>query len=545
MDSQQLRAILWLRWRLTRNQWRRSRGLGAIVAAALGILSIVGGLLAFAGGLSGGYYAGAAASPAPLLILSITIGGVFVFMWFMGTLVDLQRSEIVDVPRLLMLPTGLAQVFAINYVASHAAPSIVLAVPAMLGLALGAAASRAPDMLLLFPLGLSLIFCTTAWTYYLQGRVAAWMTDPRRRRFVVTGLSLVLVVGGQIPNLLIRVLHEPQAWLNGVLEAIGWPGGGLATAALLSGIGAVALWRAYRHTVRFYVGDGELRAPAGPPSLPPPPGAAGAPPRSLRLVERRVPLLSEGASAVATATLRSLSRAPEAALAFGVSAFIACVFGVTMLFRIRDGFAATFAPLALDGAMTFATLMQVPFVCNQFGFDRDGFRSLLLGPVDRRAILVGKNVIAMALGAATCAPLLGLTAVVLRPDPLVTASAVLQLAAMLLIAVTVGNALSIVVPYRVAAGGLRASNLPPASWLAILACHLFFPVLFAPALAPSIVFLLMQRAGAVRPAAIDMGLSAVVAAAAAALYAVTLPHLAELLRERETVVLSRVTAEHE
>ena len=38
--------------------------------------------------------------------------------------------------------------------------------------------------------------------------------------------------------------------------------------------------------------------------------------------------------------------------------------------------------------------MLVQFLANQFGFDRDGFRALILSPADRRLILLGKNLAA-------------------------------------------------------------------------------------------------------------------------------------------------------
>ena len=46
MNWEQLKTILWLRWRLTRNQWARSGGvLGAIIAVLAGLGAVVmGGL---------------------------------------------------------------------------------------------------------------------------------------------------------------------------------------------------------------------------------------------------------------------------------------------------------------------------------------------------------------------------------------------------------------------------------------------------------------------------------------------------------------------
>jgi len=59
VNREQLKTILWLRWRLTRNQWQRAGGFGAVLAAIvavgamfLGSATFVGGLLGAALGLS-------------------------------------------------------------------------------------------------------------------------------------------------------------------------------------------------------------------------------------------------------------------------------------------------------------------------------------------------------------------------------------------------------------------------------------------------------------------------------------------------------------
>ena len=46
----QLRTILWLRWRLTRNQWTRSGKLNALVTM---VVAVVLGLAGAAGGIAG------------------------------------------------------------------------------------------------------------------------------------------------------------------------------------------------------------------------------------------------------------------------------------------------------------------------------------------------------------------------------------------------------------------------------------------------------------------------------------------------------------
>jgi ABC-2 type transport system permease protein len=202
-------------------------------------------------------------------------------------------------------------------------------------------------------------------------------------------------------------------------------------------------------------------------------------------------------------------------------------------------------PMVVYGAMAGSLLGMVGMIGNQFGFDRDGFRSLLLSPVARRDVLVGKNAACLVLGLGACMPLLVVATITLRPEPLVVASALLQVATMLLTATTVGNVLSVLVPYRMAAGSLKATGLPPSAFLAVLGCQLFFPVLFLPAFVPSVAFLLWHRARWSMPGVVEVLLALMVALAAAWIYLSTLRPVARLLQRRETIVLSRVTVESE
>src|SRR5258706_2141081 len=121
----------------------------------------------------------------------------FLFFWMIGLLAELHRSETIDLQRLMHLPVALGQMFVVNYLASHLALSVILMVPAMIGLAIGLVLARGPAMVLLLPLALSMVFMTTAWTYCLRGWLAAMMTNPRRRRTIIMGITLVFVLLGQ------------------------------------------------------------------------------------------------------------------------------------------------------------------------------------------------------------------------------------------------------------------------------------------------------------------------------------------------------------
>ena len=208
MNWEQLKTVLWLRWRLTRNQWARSGGLGAVIAVLVGLGAVAMGGLCFVGALLGAVLGLGDVSPKIIMAIwfGVTVG--FLFFWMIGLLTELQRSETIDLQRLMHLPVALGQMFVVNYLVSHFALSIIVAVPIMLGLGLGLAFARGPEMVLLVPLALSMVFMITAWTYCLRGWLATLMSNPRRRRTVIMGITFTFILLSQGPNLYFNVLHR-------------------------------------------------------------------------------------------------------------------------------------------------------------------------------------------------------------------------------------------------------------------------------------------------------------------------------------------------
>ncbi len=136
----------------------------------------------------------------------------FLFFWMIGLLTEFQRSETIDLQKLMHLPVALGQMFAINYLVSHFSLSIILVVPLMLGLGIGLAISRGPEMILLIPLALSMVFMITAWTYCLRGWLATMMTNPRRRRTVIMGITMAFILIAQGPNLYFNVFQKHDSF---------------------------------------------------------------------------------------------------------------------------------------------------------------------------------------------------------------------------------------------------------------------------------------------------------------------------------------------
>src|ERR1039457_6464607 len=191
------------------NQARRGAGvLGAIVAVLIGMSALGLAVASFVGGLCGAIFGLAKQPPMVIMLVWLVVTLVFLFFWMIGLLTELQRSETIDLQKLMHLPVALGQMFAINYLVSHFTLSIVLIVPLMLGLCVGLAISRGPEMMLLVPLALSMVLMITAWTYCLRGWLAAMMTNPRRRRTVIMCITLAFVLLAQGPNLYFNVFQH-------------------------------------------------------------------------------------------------------------------------------------------------------------------------------------------------------------------------------------------------------------------------------------------------------------------------------------------------
>lgn len=572
MNWDQLQTIFWLRWRLTCNMWTRSKGIGAVIAAVVAVSACLLGAASFFGALAGGIFGLGQADPFVLWAIwcGLTVG--FLFLWLVGLIQEIQRSEAIDLQRLMHLPVALGQIFVINYLASHLSLSIVLVAPALVGLAIGLTISRGPAMLLLAPLALTMVFMVTAWTYCLRGWLATLMSNPRRRRNVIMVVVFSFVLLGQAPNIYFNVFRQahghgstrsadfgrfrsvqkfvPPLWVPLGAQALAE---GNVLPALLgtlgcAAIGGLGLWRAYRSTMHFYRSDsGRVVAARAQPHQTP---RASATPqaqahRGSRFLELRVPVLPEQATALALATFRSLLRAPEVKMAWGSSILVPFLVGGSMLFRHQMQISATAKPFIATASITFSIFMLVQFLSNQFGFDRDGFRSLMLSPANRKLILLGKNLACLPVGAGFSLILLGVVALWLKPSFGLLVAVLFQLAALLMLAGLVGNLLSILVPYRIQPGSMKPTKMPGLATLLMLVCHMLLPIAMAPVFLPAFIELLWRNADWSAAVPVNLILSLALAGVATLAYWQSLGPLGRLLQRRETKILGIVTVEVE
>jgi hypothetical protein len=590
MNWDQLKTILWLRSRLTRNQWSKGGGIGGIIAAIVAIATVVLSISALIVAVSAGMLLPPETSPNVLMAIWSGLTVAFLFIWLIGLISELQRSESIDLQRLLHLPVALGQIFVINYAASHLAMSVAVFVPAMFGLAVGLAISRGPLWLLMIPLALGMIFMITAWTYCLRGWLATLMSNPRRRRAVIMGVTAAFIVIAQAPNLYFNVIRrenkttraqrraetpEQRAARDATEEAelarlakaqvaippLWVPVGAKAIAegrvlpALFGTfgvitIGALGLRRAYRSTLRFYQGETGGKASARAPAkrAAPAAGAAGASApvkEGVAFLERQLPGVPEQAAAVALATLKSMLRAPEVKMQWGTSFIVTLLVGAPLLFRAGSSLPDAAKPFISTGVVVFSMFLLVAFVANQFGFDRDGFRAYVLSPADRRLVLIGKNLAALPAAAASSILLVTIVTIWLRLSPLVFVAALLQLTVGLFLAAMVGNLLSILVPYRIQPGSMKPTKLPGLAMLVLVLSQMSLPLALTPAFLPPLAGYLSQRFGGPPASIVNLGLSLVMALVTAFAYRQTLAPLGRLLSRREQKILATVSVDVE
>ena len=568
MNLHHLATFVWLRWRLARNRIRRAGIVSFVFTMILLVLALLGGVAAF--GLA--YFLGVIFLPraTPFGILMAWDGIVFSFlvMWATGVIAELQRSELFGIEKFLHLPVTLGGVFLMNYLTSFVSISLIVFVPAMTGLVLALAQTYGPLQLILFVPMAGLIFAVTAVTYQFRGWLAAMMTDPRRRRFVISLVTMIFVLLVQIPNLMNLALqhaaqqgdverrheaeHAAVAWaeqtagLANAVVPIGWlPYAAtaategrvwpalLATVAL-SLVAGASLRRSYLTTIRMHTG--EFTSGKAPPR------PAVRTDRTL-LVERSIPGLSEHASAIATASLRSILVAPEAKIMLMSPIIMVLVFGALFLTRsFRPP--AEFRPLVAAGALATSLLSMGILAINPFGLDRAGFRALVLSSAERRDILIGKNLSIAPLVIAVQIVFVALIQIVLpmRLDHLL--ALIPQAATMFLLFSLLSNLSAIFAPSEIAPGTMKPTGGSGWTQMIRMGIVLGMPFVLSIALVPyGVEVLLATIWGATEP--IALLLSTVLAVLAGLFYWVAIGWEAWMLQRRELEILAIVARKAE
>lgn len=637
MNWQHFHALLWVRWRLLVNQMRRGGPVNAIAAGFLAVIGVLAALVMFGSFLFVGLFAFPKDYPDALLYVWDGLVVAFIFSWMIGLIIELQRSEVLSLDKLMHLPVSLKGAFLINYLSSFFSMSLIVFVPAMVALSLGVLFTWGPSMLVVLPLLAAFIVMVTALTYQFQGWLASLITNPRRRRTVIVMVTMGVILMGQVPNL-VNIIFI-RSWANTEDPAItefndrqeklgaarnageideqvykerqqenemqkvarqrelkedveqrletsfvignaivppGWlPLGaefaakqnvlpGLLGTLGFAGIAWLSLWRAYQTTVRLYTGQFTAGKKAAVAAIDTSPPAVKKATSALRLnvLEWRLPWVSEPAAAVALGGFRSLIRAPEAKMMLLTPLIMVVVFGSLFMSNVftpkksKESKGAQESlqqfimpefvpPLVAYGAMSMALLSIGQFVGNQFGFDRGGFRALVLSAAPRRQILLGKNLAFAPLGLGLGLLVSVLVQVIYPVRIDVFLAEVPQLLSMYLLFCMVANWLSIMAPMSIRAGTMKPVNPKVFTVLLHVFSVLLYPVVLAPVLLPLVAHLLVEEVAGIRYLPVDLVLSVLLCALVFFLYQAVLTSEGQLLRRRELKILEAATAKTE
>ncbi len=612
MKWRHLTAVLWLRWRMSLNQARRAGPASAILLAVAGISVAATSVGLFFAGLIGGALILSEMAPGNVMLLWDGVVAAFLLFWVTGLVIELERSEILSLQKLLHLPMSPSGTFVVNYLGSLASLSLAAFVPGMAGLSIAMVATKGAAAALVFPLLAGFLLMVTAVTYQLQGWLAALMMNKRKRRAVLAIVPVVVFLLSQLPNLLgnvfsrgpggqdsLRVTHsEELARLDDARKAgrigadeygrryetkqreyerkrgerkrtrqartlliaekvnlfvpVGWlPYGAMACArgrigpALLGAagaglIGAFSLWRSYRTTVRLYKGHFS----SGKARRTPATGPTKAPRESVGFLETSLPGLSEHATTVALANLRSLARAPEARMVLLTPAILALVFS-SMLLTGHMRPPESVRPFMGLAAIGLALLSLMQLLGNQFGLDRDGFRAYVLSASPRRDILLGKNLSVAPLAIGLGALMLAVVQLLypMRIDHLLATLG--EMGSSFLLFCIVANFTSILSPVPLASGSLRPAH-PKAG--AILVQFLFLavlPVVIGLAVLPLGVELVVHHLGWLEGVPIYLLCTVPELGMVAWLYGRAIGWQGRILQRREQQILTVVTTKVE
>lgn len=476
----QLLTLIWLKWRLLRNSLRSSKAVVNRAASVFGMLVVLAFSLLLALVLGAvAYFVSqpenlarmlrdspreiSAATTAEFIFFSIF--GFMYLMW--GTLpLSLGGGKQFDAGKLLLYPITLRKLFAVDFVSEFTTLHSVIAVPAIFAVAIGAglATDSLPTTLAaavpiaLFGVALS------KWLTTIMGSLL------RRKR--ARGETIVALVGavagfggalaGQIAPVLFR--HAES------IRSLRWTPPGAAASLLVAssnadhlGFGvAFATLSAYAVAliaVTFVIArraalglEGRRKRKAEVEARANQPEYAG----------WKLPLLSADLSAIVEKELRYAMRNAQLRM-MAIMPLILIVIRVINSQRMQSGFrrgpgaAAEFmhygAGLLAAGGVIYVFLILAGISCNAFAFEEGGMRTLILAPIDRRKILLGKNIAVTALAVVFATVLLTVNTFIFRDlTPATLLFVVLSFVCFAAIMATLGNWLSIRFPKRMVFG---------------------------------------------------------------------------------------------
>lgn len=441
------------------------------------ILGVVAtGVLFFAGGLAWIlYYLGATwfpRQPHDLILVALNLLLlIYLVGWFWGLAMEVQRSDVLDVRKMLYFPVPLWMINAINFLLSLPGITSMLYAAGTLGLMIGIFQATGGG---LFP-GLSaaaaFFFVASAWAYCLRGFMTVWMENKRRRRMLMSILPLFFMAAGFLPMILTNTLGQggtsrevlqwllepdnfvwvercsrvlPTGWFALALHrVITGDGPFFAPLAALLAFGSVGYYLGYRLTLRYCFASnaGEARGTGK--------GKARTP-----FTAMHIPGLSGETAALALAAFLSFTRHPQ------MRTMLLAPFGMLILLAVANSRAIVFGQeLGLPViVIIWPFFMFSAFFFNLFGMDARSFRAIMMLPIPRHRVFLAYHLALLPLagGMGLVFALLGAWFFSLKATTIVVC--VLQVAQLFLLFSLAGSFVSIFSPSTMGRNMMRGQH---------------------------------------------------------------------------------------
>jgi hypothetical protein len=471
----QLLTLIWLKWRLLRNSLRSSKAVVNRVASILGMLIalflalIVAAILVFAAyGLSQPDALGNAFRRTATRDVSASASAEFIFFSMFGLIylmwatvpLSIGGSKQFDAGKLLMYPITLRKLFAVDFLSELTTLHSVFAIPAVIAICVGVAfgtGHTTAALLVAFPA----ILFGVALSKWLSTTIGLLLRRKRAR-----GETLVALIGavaglgaavlGQIAPVLFKHAESfrslrwtPPGAAAYLLVGPANDALGYALAFItLSAYGVALIIATYLIARRAALGmEGRRRQKA-----------AVVAETTTGYSGWQLPLFSTELSAVVEKEVRYAMRNAQVRM-------MALMPLVLLVVRVMNrqkwwgnatpsgGFITYGSGLLATGGVLYVFLILAGLSCNHFAFEEGGMRTLILSPVDRRKILLGKNIAITLLALIFATILLTLNTIVFRDFDASTLLFVgLSFVSFAALSAMMGNWLSIRFPKRMRFG---------------------------------------------------------------------------------------------
>ncbi len=552
----QLLTLIWLKWRLFRNSLRTSKAVANRIAGALLMLAALTLALMLAFGLGVVAYALSSpelvssiseldgegpGSPSPEFIFFAILG--FCYLLWSTLPLSMGSTRHFDPGNLLLYPISLRKLFAVDLVSEIASLQSILAVPAILAMGLGVGLARGAVVMSVLIALLAAVFGIALSKWISVSLRSVFRRKRARGETLLALLGVIVGLGGALVGQIAPVLFRHAEsfrmlrWTPPGLIAYAWtlglddgPGLGYLVAATgLFGYAVLLIVITYWLSRRIAFGSGGSgRARQLPLN-----------PELETYTGWKLPLLSSQLSAVVEKEMRYLLRNAQVRIMILMPMILIVL---RLINRRRFGqvsgadgtFAAEFFKygegLIATLGVFYVFLILAGLFCNGFAFERGGMRALILSPLERKTILMGKNIAVSILALIFSAALLAVNELVFRD---LTPGALLFAAFNFLIFMALmsvmGNWLSIRFPKRMKFG--KRLNVSGVVGLLII------PMIFVLAVSP----LAATAAGYVAQSLlIEYVTLAVLSALSIGFYLLVIDSQGESLQRREREILEAV-----